>query len=90
MCIRDSQYGDAGMLVQPGDAAALADALRGLLTEPQRARELSAAALKRATAEYTVDRMMQRYLGLYAMLTKGLAATGLADPAGEAAQVTGG
>ena len=84
------QYGDAGMLVQPGDAAALADALRGLLTEPQRARELSAAALKRATAEYTVDRMMQRYLGLYAMLTKGLAATGLADPAGEAAQVTGG
>jgi len=84
------QYGDAGMLVQPGDAAALADALRGLLTEPQRARELSAAALKRATAEYTVDRMMQRYLGLYAMLTKGLAAGSLADPAGEAAQVTGG
>lgn len=82
--------GDAGILVQPGDAAALADALRALLTDPRRARALSAAALKRATAEYTVDRMMERYLERYAMLTEGLTGAGLADPAGEAAQVAGG
>jgi phosphatidylinositol alpha-mannosyltransferase len=37
--------GDAGLLAPPGDAGALADALRAVLTDPARAKEMSAAGL---------------------------------------------
>src|SRR5689334_10806592 len=53
-------HGRAGILIPPGDATALADALRGLLADSQRGRQLSIAALKRATEHYTLTRMMER------------------------------
>ena len=58
----------AGTLVPPGDAAALAGALAGLLADPAAARRLGAAAAQRAAQEYTLARMVERYAGLYTSL----------------------
>jgi glycosyltransferase involved in cell wall biosynthesis len=58
--------GRDGLLVQPGDVGALADALRELLTNPARREELAAAAFQRADAEFTVRVMADRYEQLYA------------------------
>ena len=58
--------GRAGLLVPPSDAAALAARLEELLSHPERARALSAAAHTRATTAYTFDVMMDAYRALYA------------------------
>jgi phosphatidylinositol alpha-mannosyltransferase len=55
------------LLVPPGDAAALAAALRTVLTSGGRARELVAAGEARAE-ELSMDRLAERYLELYAAL----------------------
>jgi len=60
--------GRAGVLVPPGDGAALAGALAGMLSNPTEARRLSAAASERAAEEYTFGRMMERYVALYVKL----------------------
>lgn len=60
--------GAAGMLVPPGDAPALANALAAVLADPARARRLGAAAARRAAEEYTLTRMVERYVALYAAL----------------------
>jgi glycosyltransferase involved in cell wall biosynthesis len=70
--------GDAGLLVEPGQASALATALDRLLAAPSEAREFGARAACRATAEYDVSRMVMRYVGIYEAL--------LAHPGGAAAQ----
>jgi len=58
--------GDAGVIVPPGDVTALAAALDRLLGEPDYARRLGAAAARRARDEYDVERMVDRYVDLYA------------------------
>jgi len=45
-----------GLLVQPGDAPALAEALNGLLADPARRRELGAAARETVAARFTPER----------------------------------
>jgi len=60
--------GAAGVLVPPGDAAALADAIHRLLAQPFEAQRLSQSAQARAAAEYGIERMVQRYAGLYERL----------------------
>jgi glycosyltransferase involved in cell wall biosynthesis len=57
--------GAAGVLVEPGNAAALAAGLDDLLSRPARARELGEHARHRATAEYDVSRMVRRYRAIY-------------------------
>jgi phosphatidyl-myo-inositol alpha-mannosyltransferase len=52
------------LLVPPGDATALADALRRVLTEPDTARSLVEAGHARAD-ELSMDRLADRYLDLY-------------------------
>jgi phosphatidylinositol alpha-mannosyltransferase len=59
--------GAEALLVPPGDAGALATALREVLTSAGRARELVAAGESRAEA-LSMDRLAERYLELYAAL----------------------
>src|ERR671931_610483 len=57
--------GDAGLLVEPGNAHALAREIDALLLDGQRARELGERAARRATAEYDVSQMVRRYRDVY-------------------------
>ena len=55
---------DCGVLVPPGDAAALTDALARLARDPARRERLSRGAMDRA-AEFTSLKMAERYLEVY-------------------------
>jgi glycosyltransferase involved in cell wall biosynthesis len=57
--------GAAGIVVPPGDASAIADAIDRLLLDPDRARHLGAIAAQHARQEYDVSRMVDRYIDLY-------------------------
>jgi glycosyltransferase involved in cell wall biosynthesis len=57
--------GHAGVVVRPGDAAELADALASLLSDPAEARRLGGAAAARASEAYTLSSMIERYAALY-------------------------
>lgn len=54
-----------GLLVPPGDVAALATALRALLLDASLRQRLGAAALSRARGEFTIGAMADRYERLY-------------------------
>jgi phosphatidylinositol alpha-mannosyltransferase len=60
--------GAEAVLVPPGDASALAAALREVLTSAGRAAELAEAGEARAD-ELSMDRLAERYLELYAAIT---------------------
>lgn len=49
-------HGETGLLVPPGDAAALADALSTLLADPARARRMGAAGRARVAQRFSWDR----------------------------------
>jgi glycosyltransferase involved in cell wall biosynthesis len=53
--------GDTGVLVPPGDAAALETAVRQLLADPARRERLGGAARRRIEVEFPLDRMIDRY-----------------------------
>ncbi|WP_027994701.1 glycosyltransferase [Simplicispira psychrophila] len=55
------EQGSTGLLVPPGDATALADALQRLLQQPALAQQLGHAARQRAFSAHGRDRMWQRY-----------------------------
>jgi len=57
--------GQEGILVPPGDLTALTAALRELLTNPARRKELGIAASARSEQEFTVKVMAERYLAIY-------------------------
>jgi glycosyltransferase involved in cell wall biosynthesis len=58
-------HGDAGMLVEPGNAAGLAAAIDVLLRDPARARHYGDRARRRALAEFDVSQMVRRYRDIY-------------------------
>jgi len=58
-----------GLLVEPGDAPALAASLRRVLGDTTLARQLGEQARRRAEADYTAERSLARYAALYARLT---------------------
>jgi glycosyltransferase involved in cell wall biosynthesis len=54
-----------GLLVPPGDPAALAGAIIRLIEEPALAARLAARAQERARTEFGIDRMVARFEALY-------------------------
>jgi glycosyltransferase involved in cell wall biosynthesis len=57
--------GDTGLLVEPGNAAGLAEAVILLLDDPNWRRQLGAAAAERIRTRFSPDRMVEAYLELY-------------------------
>ncbi len=60
--------GDAGILVEPGDADAIADAVVGLLDDPDRRRVLGEKARRRAESEFNWGVTAERMLTAYEMI----------------------
>jgi glycosyltransferase involved in cell wall biosynthesis len=56
---------ETGLLVPPDDPEALASAAAELLVEPERAKRLGEAGLRRARAEFSVARMADATLAVY-------------------------
>jgi glycosyltransferase involved in cell wall biosynthesis len=57
--------GVTGLLVPPGDSAALAAALKQLLVDPDLRRSMGAAGRDRARERFSVQRMVERTQSLY-------------------------
>jgi glycosyltransferase involved in cell wall biosynthesis len=59
------RHGETGLLAPAGDAAALADAVLRLLSDPAQARSLAAAGRADVLSRFSVDRMVARTAALY-------------------------
>jgi glycosyltransferase involved in cell wall biosynthesis len=59
------QDGKTGLLVPPGDEAAMRQALALLHADRERAEAMGRAGRQRALSEYSVERMNREYLALY-------------------------
>jgi glycosyltransferase involved in cell wall biosynthesis len=57
--------GVTGLLVAPGDEAALAAAVLGLLSDPPRAAAMGAAGRARVEERFSVDAMLEGHLAVY-------------------------
>jgi glycosyltransferase involved in cell wall biosynthesis len=68
--LRDA-IGDAGVLVEPEDPAALAAAVVALLGDPARRRALAAAGRERAAREFGVERMLRETLAVHDQVLDG-------------------
>jgi starch synthase len=62
--------GETGLLVPPDDPEALARAVRELLDDPERRRELGHRGRERALADFGVDAMARAYETLYAEVVR--------------------
>ena len=68
---RDVMTSQTGLLVPPGDAAALADAVVGLLEDEPRRRALGASARGTAEQRYSWERIAGRLLDVYSLVLDG-------------------
>lgn len=59
------EHGKTGLLVPPGDAAALASAANSLLDDPAAARRMAAEAKRRVVARFSPDALAPEYDALY-------------------------
>ncbi len=59
---------ETGVLVDPGDPAALASAIESLLADPSRRGQMSAAAAEDARTRFSLDRQVDAYVALYGEL----------------------
>jgi starch synthase len=57
--------GETGRLVEPGDVAALGQALRETLADPERARRMGEAGRGRVEAHFSWDRIADRTIAVY-------------------------
>ncbi len=62
-----------GRIVPPGDPAALAAAIEGMLADPTAGIEMGRRGRDWALREATVERMLARYRALYESTAKGAA-----------------
>jgi glycosyltransferase involved in cell wall biosynthesis len=58
-------HGETGLLVSPGDAAALAAAVSALLADPEKARAMGAQGRQRVHDLFSVERMVEGNLAVY-------------------------
>ncbi|PLS86176.1 MAG: hypothetical protein CYG60_08685 [Actinobacteria bacterium] len=70
------QPGREGILVPPGDAKALGDALLSLLRDPERARRMGEAGRLRAETEFSHENMVRKVEGIYRDALTGLKSSG--------------
>jgi glycosyltransferase involved in cell wall biosynthesis len=70
---REAIEGGAGVLVPPGEADPLSQAIIGVLREPGRADEMGRAAAEAHKARFTTERMVAGTIGVYAELVPGFA-----------------
>ncbi|MBL8695757.1 MAG: glycosyltransferase family 4 protein [Planctomycetes bacterium] len=66
--------GETGLLVPPGDASSLAQALQSLLEAPRRARAMGASARRRAEDLFDLHRNSRRLRGLFVASSEGAGA----------------
>ena len=57
--------GVTGLLVPPGDPPALAEAVGGLLADPERLAAMGRAGRQRAVAHFSMERFVDRTLDVY-------------------------
>jgi glycosyltransferase involved in cell wall biosynthesis len=57
---------ETGLLIPPDDPAALAEALRSLLEDPERRRQMGERGLRSANERFTITAMVRSYESLYA------------------------
>lgn len=62
------RHGESGLLVAPGDVAALAEAILGILADPSLATRLGRAARQQYEEKYSLEAMFQHYCQLYSSL----------------------
>lgn len=63
--------GETGLLVPPGDPDALAEAVAGLLGDPERRRAVGEAASRRAREQFGLDRVLPRWEDLLEETARG-------------------
>ncbi len=73
--------GETGLLVPAESPPALADAMRTLWADPDRARRLGAAGRQRVEQEFDMRQVAARYEGLYQELLQGKRGTAFSPPA---------
>jgi rhamnosyl/mannosyltransferase len=66
-----NQHGETGLVVEPGDARALAAALQTLLADAALRRQFGAAGRRRVALEFTAARMAERTVALYRHVLNG-------------------
>jgi L-malate glycosyltransferase len=57
--------GDNGLLVPPGDAPAMAEALVALLSDPERARRMGQRSRERVAERYGLDAVIGELIAIY-------------------------
>ncbi|MGH7587798.1 MAG: glycosyltransferase, partial [Gemmatimonadota bacterium] len=63
--------GETGLLVPPGDPDALAEAIGGLLEDPERSAALGARARELTIERFGVDRCVEGYVEVYSRMIAG-------------------
>lgn len=69
-CREAVRHGETGLLVPQGDVAALSDALKTLIEEPDLRHRLGAAGRRLAEAEFSVESVVSRTLKIYGVLSE--------------------
>lgn len=73
------EHGKSGVLVSYGDEQELYEAMKGLLTDPERAKQLARAGRSTILEKFDIDRSAESYVALYDRLL-GTQDAELADP----------
>lgn len=72
--------GETGLVVPPGDTAALAAALARILSDRQLAQRMGQAGRRRAVAEFSVDRFIDRFETIYLDMIRTAPVAGASAP----------